>query len=416
MYSGISGMKNFQTKLDVIGNNIANVNTYGFKKGRVTFKDTMNQMVSGASAATDNRGGKNATQVGLGSTLATVDTIHSGASLQTTGRSLDLGIDGDGYFVVSQGGANMYTRAGNFYLDDSGLLVNADGLKVQAFKYDEAGNLTNEYGDVAINVNAVLPAIPTELIAFSENLSADAIDGSVYSQQIKVVDDKGISSPVTIYFKKSADNQWGITINENPTDVDITTLSSYRQLTFTDGTVTSPTSPFPITTMRIPTGRIDNSLTQEDESTLTTLNNVNLDFSNLTQVEGSTTALINPDGNTEGKLESYNIGSLGEINGVYSNGEIVTLGKLAMAKFSNSSGLTKSANNLFQESINSGTPDINVAGEGRGTLASGSLEMSNVDLSEEFTDMIVAQRGFQANTRIITTSDEILQELVNLKR
>ena len=120
MYSGISGMKNFQTKLDVIGNNIANVNTFGFKKGRVTFKDTMNQMVSGASAATDNRGGKNATQVGLGSTLATIDTIHTGSSLQTTGRSLDLGIDGDGYFVVSQGGANMYTRAGNFYLDDKG--------------------------------------------------------------------------------------------------------------------------------------------------------------------------------------------------------------------------------------------------------------------------------------------------------
>ena len=162
--------------------------------------------------------------------------------------------------------------------------------------------------------------------------------------------------------------------------------------------------------------KVDNTLTLEDESTLTTLKNINLDFSNLTQVEGSTTAIINPDGNTEGKLESYNIGSLGEINGVYSNGEIVTLGKLAIAKFSNSSGLTKSANNLFQESINSGTPDINVAGEGRGTLASGSLEMSNVDLSEEFTDMIVAQRGFQANTRIITTSDEILQELVNLKR
>ena len=136
MYSGISGLKNFQTKLDVIGNNIANVNTFGFKKGRVTFKDTMSQMVSGASAATDNRGGKNATQVGLGSTLATVDTIHTGSSLQTTGRSLDLGIDGDGYFVVSQGGANMYTRAGNFYLDDNGSLVNADGLKVQAFKED----------------------------------------------------------------------------------------------------------------------------------------------------------------------------------------------------------------------------------------------------------------------------------------
>ena len=137
MYSGISGMKNFQTKLDVIGNNIANVNTYGFKKGRVTFKDTMSQMISGASAATDNRGGKNAKQVGLGSTLATIDTIHTGSSLQTTGRSLDLGIDGDGYFVVKvKVSANMYTRAGNFYLDDKGSLVNADGLKVQAFKED----------------------------------------------------------------------------------------------------------------------------------------------------------------------------------------------------------------------------------------------------------------------------------------
>ncbi|MEW8987724.1 MAG: flagellar hook-basal body complex protein [Bacillus sp. (in: firmicutes)] len=133
MYSGISGMKNFQTKLDVIGNNIANVNTYGFKKGRVTFKDTMNQMVSGASASQDNRGGKNPTQVGLGSTLATIDTIHTQSSLQTTGRSLDLAISGDGYFMVKQGDAQFYTRAGNFYLDDNGSLVNGDGYKVQAF-------------------------------------------------------------------------------------------------------------------------------------------------------------------------------------------------------------------------------------------------------------------------------------------
>src|SRR6185437_12341429 len=125
MYSGISGMKNFQTKLDVIGNNIANVNTFGFKKGRVTFKDTMNQMVTGASAATENRGGTNPMQVGLGSSLATIDTIHTGSSLQTTNRTLDLGIDGDGYFVVKDGQQTFYTRAGNFYLDDNGTLVNA---------------------------------------------------------------------------------------------------------------------------------------------------------------------------------------------------------------------------------------------------------------------------------------------------
>ncbi len=399
MYSGISGLKNFQTKLDVIGNNIANVNTFGFKKGRVTFKDTMSQMVSGASAATDNRGGKNANQVGLGSTLAAVDTVHTGSSLQTTGRSLDLGIDGDGYLVVSQNGANMYTRAGNFYLDEKGSLVNADGLKVQAFKED------GTIGDVAINVNAVLPAITTNRISFSENLSANAIAGSVFSQQIKVVDDMGESLAATVYFQKSTDidteNEWAVYINEDPTVN--TDAESITTLTFDED------------------GNFDNST--ENEITLdlfdpanTSTNPITLDFSALTQYEGSSTALVDPSGNTEGKLESYNIGSLGEINGVYSNGEIIQLGQIAIAKFSNTSGLTKTANNLFQESINSGTPDINVAGEGRGILSSGSLEMSNVDLAEEFTDMIVAQRGFQANTRIITTSDEILQELVNLKR
>ena len=166
MYAGISGMKNSQTKLDVIGNNIANVNTYGFKKGRVTFKEALSQTISGASGATENRGGKNAAQVGLGSTLATIDTIHTNSTLQTTGRSLDLGIDGDGYFTVRQGDSLSYTRAGNFYLDNNGTLVTGDGLSVQAFKYDNAGNLTTEYDDVTINVNAVLPAVATKILNY----------------------------------------------------------------------------------------------------------------------------------------------------------------------------------------------------------------------------------------------------------
>lgn len=505
MYSGISGMKNFQTKLDVIGNNIANVNTYGFKKGRVTFKDTMNQMISGATAATENRGGKNPTQIGLGSTLATIDTIHTGSSLQTTGRALDLGIDGDGYFVVRQGDAMMYTRAGNFYLDDNGTLVNADGLKVQAFSFDDRGNLTNEYGNVVVNVNAVLPGIETTAIKFSENLSANAIVGSIFSQQVKVVDTEGRAIPTTVYFKKLDDDQWGVYVNEVPkpseavatpvgnagkititnpekytgnTDeewtleyrdpdpdvsgdegfylskdginfialtendgilsgagldglnIDISKLSPnagdtwnihikaeiqpIHILNFVNGEIPTNNVIVPLN-ITVPTGRVDDPNTQLDES-VQMLNGIQFDFSSLTQLGGATTAVVDPNGNSEGKLESFNIDSLGVINGVYSNGEIITLGQLAIAKFSNTSGLTKAGNNLFQESINSGTPDINVAGEGRGTLASGSLEMSNVDLSEEFTEMITAQRGFQANSRIITTSDEILQELVNLKR
>ncbi|MFJ7747051.1 flagellar hook protein FlgE [Peribacillus sp. NPDC097295] len=389
MYSGISGLKNLQTKLDVIGNNVANVNTYGFKKSRVTFSDTMNQTISGASAATENRGGTNSKQVGLGSTIATIDTIHSQSSLQTTGRDLDLAVSGDGYFVVKQGDALSYTRAGNFYLDDNGTLVNSSGSKVQAYQVDANGNTSNAIGDVAVNVNAVLPAVKTTTVTVSENLAADAIDGSVFSQQIKVIDAKGEEQAKTVYFQKSATpNEWKVYLDQDPTDTSVT-ATLFTTLTFENGNY------------------------KTGNKTDTT---ISYDFKNLTQVPGTTTALVNPNGNKEGKLESFNFGSSGEINGIYSNGKIVTLGQLAIAKFSNASGLTKSGGSTFQESINSGTANIGIAGDGRGTIASNSLEMSNVDLSEEFTEMIVAQRGFQSNSRIITTSDEILQELVNLKR
>jgi flagellar hook protein FlgE len=512
MYSGISGMKNFQTKLDVIGNNIANVNTFGFKKGRVTFKDTMNQMIAGASAAQNGRGGTNPMQVGLGSAVASIDTVDTQASLQTTGRALDLAVSGDGYFIVKQGNQQFYTRAGNFYLDNNGTLVNADGLKVQAYQYSN-GSLTNNYGDINVNVNAVLPPITTKNIQFSSNLAADANDGTVYSQQIKTIDDNGNPQSSTIYFKKLGSNHWGVFINNQPKtsevlinrdpstnitgDVSVTNPDEYTgtadqtwKIQY-DATQASPNSNFLIDTgdgngpqpiplaniagnkftkdgleiqlpdptnfstansqtasgtwtlnvkaptaqdydvnfdtngkiistdalktnqrIAIPSGKVNDTTTAVDESKLL----ANLDFSKLTQVSDPSTAQVTPDGNAEGQLESFNVGSTGQINGVYSNGLIKVLGQLALAKFSNASGLTRSGSNLFQETINSGTPDINIPGNGRGTIAAGSLEMSNVDLSEEFTDMITAQRGFQANTKIITTSDEILQELVNLKR
>ena len=417
MYSGISGLKNLQTKLDVIGNNVANVNTYGFKKSRVTFSDAMNQTVSGASAATANKGGTNSKQIGLGSTIATIDTIHTQSSLQTTGRDLDLGISGDGYFVVKQGNSLSYTRAGNFYLDDNGTLVNANGLKVQAYKVDENGKRSKTIGDVAVNVNAILPAITTTKISVSGNLAADAIDGTVFSQQMKVMDENGKEQTTNIYFQKNGDDKWEL-FDEEPAalgDTSTTKPKPFTSVNFdANGQIVAADKTQSGQTINISSGKEDDSDTAVDESVQKV--NLDFDFSNLTQVKGSTTALVNPDGNKEGKLESFNIGASGEINGVYSNGLITTLGQLAVAKFSNASGLTKTGGNTFQESINSGTANINIAGEGRGVIASGSLEMSNVDLSEEFTEMIVAQRGFQSNSRIITTSDEILQELVNLKR
>jgi len=268
MYSGISGLKNFQTKLDVIGNNIANVNTYGFKKGRTVFKDMISQTTSGASAATATRGGVNPKQVGLGSQIAAIDTIHTGGSMQSTGRVLDLAVSGDGFFQVADGNANpptafaadrLYSRAGNFYLDSNGFLVNGDG------KY-------------LVGTGAAPINIPTT-------------------------------------------------------------------------------------------------------------------------------------------AQSMSVGQDGSISFVDAAGVLQNAGQLQLVKFPNSGGLTKAGSNYFQQSPASGIAQVGVPlTAGLGGVQSGFLEMSNVDLSEEFTEMIVTQRGFQANTRIITTSDEILQELVNLKR
>ncbi|RSD28018.1 flagellar hook protein FlgE [Mesobacillus subterraneus] len=391
MYSGISGMKNFQTKLDVIGNNIANVNTYGFKKGRVTFKDTMNQTISGASAATQNKGGKNPMQVGLGSTIASIDTIDTQSSLQTTGRALDLAISGDGYFVVKQGQSQMYTRAGNFYLDDNGTLVTGEGLKVQS--YNQNGQLE----DITVNVNALLPARETTQLVMKGNLPVDAKGNSELLQQIKVVDGDGMEHVIDLTIKpvNAQNGEWNLAFEDKSTTV----APQSRTITVGRDTVISGFD-----------------LTVSDGLGGTKTITVNIPLDQLTKNGGSMDANAYPDGNTQGALESFNIGSTGEINGVFSNGLVLTLGQLALAKFSNPSGLSKVGNNTFQESVNSGTANINVPGEGRGSIASGALEMSNVDLSEEFTEMITAQRGFQANTRIITTSDEILQELVNLKR
>lgn len=412
MYSGISGLKNFQTKLDVIGNNIANVNTAGFKKGRVTFKEAMSQTIAGASASTENRGGKNAMQVGLGSTLASIDTIHTGSSLQTTNRAQDLAIEGDGYFVVKQGNAEFYSRAGNFYLDDNGTLVNGDGYKVQAYQVQN-GQVSNAFGNVTINVNALLPATTTSKINFSGNLDPNTLEGEIFTQQIKVVDDKGAEHTLDVHYKKTStleatanDQTWEVFIGQDIANVKqdgaegntTITIDPSGAVSFSDDPATVDFSDIPA--LSTGTGTI----------TFGGLNEI-------TGIAGSGLSVIAaPDGFTPGKLESFSIGAMGEINGVYSNGQIASLGRLAIAKFSNTSGLNKAGANLFQETINSGPANIGAAGEGRGTIASGVLEMSNVDLSEEFTEMITAQRGFQANTRIITTSDEILQELVNLKR
>jgi flagellar hook protein FlgE len=402
MYSGISGMRNFQTKLDVIGNNIANVNTFGYKKGRVTFKDLMSQTVAGASTPTAFKGGTNPQQIGLGSTMSAIDTIATQGSLQTTGRQLDLAVNGDGFFTVMNGNKSLYTRAGNFYLDREGSLVTAEGYKVQGFSIQD-GAVTNNLQDIKIDTSTFMAPKATENVLFNGNLFAGATSGEQTTADFKVKDSLGFDHDVTITYTKTANpNEWEY---------------SYA-LNGGTGTV-SPTSGGTITFN--PNGSVANI--SNDQLEITGLPNgvanlnITVDLESVTQVNtANTVALRDRDGNSEGYLESFNISASGEVIGVFTNGEVNVLSQLALATFSNTGGLVKAGGNMYQPSNNSGEPMVSIPGQGAGSIQSAALEMSNVDLSEEFTEMITAQRGFQANTRIITTSDEILQELVNLKR
>lgn len=418
MYAGISGLRNFQTKLDVIGNNIANVNTYGFKKGRTTFSDLVSQQMEGASAPTFDRGGMNPKQVGLGSQIASIDTIHTQGSLQTTGRSLDLGISGDGFFIVQDGFNHYYTRSGNFYLDHEGNLVNSDGLRVMGYGVDpDSGGIDRTAGLTALQISQDVIVQPetssiTAVGNFNINNLIDTSTGNptanpVQTLTFKIFDEDGVEYEGQLRF-------------HSPVGEELSDESGYYvselefQIIFDGNSEASGTIEF----NEDGTVKNDQYITNDVTFPITGGTDIvvpheAIDFSELTVLNYVQTADVIGD---EVFIESYNIGSSGVVNAVLSDGSVRTLGQIALANFNNAEGLEKAGNNLFKDTVNSGDPQIGVAGDGMGTINGAMLEMSNVDLSEEFTEMIVSQRGFQANTRIITTSDEILQELVNLKR
>ncbi len=400
MYTGVSGLRNHQIRLDVIGNNIANVNTVGFKRSRTTFQDIFYQTMRGASSPQGGRGGTNPIQVGLGMSVGSVDTIHSQGNLQTTGKMTDLAIQGSGFFILSDGDNTYFTRAGNFNRDQLGYLVNpSDGLRVQGwmasggvFPALTEDNLT----DIRIPIGETVGAKATTRIAYDQNLDAATTVGTGYLKPVQVFDSQGTTHTVTVTFTKTGANAWDWSAEVGGVPAGNGTI------TFdTDGRFLNQTG-----------GPVVFDAGQAGNVT------IDLDFSGVTQYAGSTTVQASErDGYPMGTLESFKIDANGVITGVYSNGQSQKLAQVALANFSNPGGLSKLGRNLYQESNNSGISQIGQAGTGgRGTIAPGSLEMSNVDLAKEFTDMIVTQRGFQANSRIITTSDEMLQELVNLKR
>jgi len=400
MFSAISGLKAHQTKLDTVGNNIANVNTVGYKSSQTVFQDTLSQVLSNGSAPTETTGGTNPAQVGLGVKVAGITTNFSQGSTQSTSRSTDFMISGDGFFVTESGtGEQLYTRAGSFNFDSQGRLVTTSGAILQGWQADAAGNVDTNSAitDLSVPYGQVMAPKPSATGSFTGNLSSNATIPTTNESQITMYDSLGNAHQVTAKFTKTADNTWTSELSENGT-------------TLATGTMAFD----PISGAVDPAG---SSLTFTSGDPSWT-NAVTVDLSGITQF-GSATALTAgaTDGYAMGTLQSFSLSSDGTIVGVYSNQLRQDVGKLAMATFANPSGLEKSGETSYRVGNNSGNPTITPAGVGgAGKLTAGALEMSNVDLASEFTDLIIAQRGFQANSRVITTSDEVLQDLVQLKR
>ena len=463
MYAGISGLRNHQTRMDIVGNNIANVNTVGFKKSRVTFQDILSQTIRGGSRPDGGRGGTNPQQVGLGMSLGSIDKIHTPGNLQSTGKMSDLAIEGDGFFLVGTAdGLTYYTRAGAFTFDRDGNYVDPNGMLVKGWMADENGRIdTNAISldslqPIRIPVGVESGARATTMIDFNKNLdsriTADKMvenDGPHYHVAVPMnfYDENGRPYDIEVLFKRIMDdgtdpvvNEWQFAIRArsvipnsdgtkqdwvyaandstfpaaDPTDPD----SIFQRIAFDDngnlkgiggtiGDAGNTTSRVTITDLQEAFGPL---IVGDQE--------IELDLSKITQLAAPMSVQANSqNGYPSGTLQSVTVDSRGVILGVYSNGQTREMAQVAMANFNNPAGLISAGGNLYTLSNNSGNPQIGTAGTGgRGTIAPGSLEMSNVDLSEEFVDMITTQRGFQANSRIITTSDEMLQELVNLKR
>jgi flagellar hook protein FlgE len=386
LYSGISGLRAHQTMLDVTGNNIANVNTTGFKASATQFQDTLSQMTQAAAAGQDGAAGSNPAQIGLGVRVAGISTNFGQGSAQNTGRGSDMMISGDGFFITGKGGQNFYTRAGAFEPDSAGRLVSPDGGILQGWiAANGVVNTGGAVGNIILSPNTTSPAVATTRASLEGNLPSDAPVGTAVERQVKVFNADGASRTLNLTFSRTGAG-WDVA------GADANGSTGTSALTFQDGALTSAG------TMAV--------------------GGITVDLAALTGYAGMNTLTVaGQDGAEAGTLESYTLAADGSLVGSFSNGSREVLARVALARFANPGGLEKAGGSSYVATGNSGAAQLGTPGDaGIGTLATGSLEMSNVDLSQEFTNLIVAQRGFQANARIITTSDEVLQELSNLKR
>jgi flagellar hook protein FlgE len=409
LFAGISGLNANATAMTVIGDNIANVNTTAFKTNRSSFANILSQSLGGAGS----------NDIGRGVQFWGTTPIWSQGSIENTFNSTDMAINGKGFFMLQDAtGSDFYTRAGEFSFDRDGYLVNPDGLFVQGYDVTaENPDGTLVLGSI-MNINvpgeSTTPPVATTSLSVDVNLNAGAAVSDTYSTSITVYDSLGNAIPLTLTFTKTATNAWSAAVSApstavNPGNITITN----NNFTF-DGNGNLNNGTDPTITLTSPlTGAGNLAITWDlfDDSTSVT-------SGDLTQYAvASTTTFQTQNGYTSGNLRGVSVDEYGVVTGVYSNGRLTPLYQVAMADFPSYSGLSKMGKNLYAESRASGQAMPGVPQSGSlGSISPSAIEMSNVDLAQEFVKMITTQRAFQANSRVITTSDEILSELINIKR
>ena len=431
LFTAVSGLRAHQLMLDVVGNNIANVNTTGYKSSQTVFEDTLSQVIRNSGGPQGLRGGTNPAQVGLGVIVGGISTNFTQGASQVTGRATDVELQGDGFFVLKQDGQTLYSRAGAFNFDSNGNLVNPDGAMVQGWPATKGNiNTSAPVGPVRLPIGQSVPPRQTTSITVGGNLSASAVPlppvapatvpaaNSVSS--INIYDTQGKSVEATFsYIKGAGVNDWTLKVTVPDTKTVVVPPATAADITVAT-----------VALVWDPAAKVFTPPATPAVLSQTALNTAGYSFSSdigvklgtptrqLTMFNSTDTAgTVSQDGAGMGTLQSFSLAPDGQLVGTFSNGVKETLGQIAVATFDNPPGLEKVGGSLYSSTANSGVASIGAAGQaGRGTMAAGTLEMSNVDLAQEFTNLIIAQRGFQANSKIITVSDEILTDLVNLKR
>ena len=427
LFSGVSGLNANGSAMSVIGNNIANANTIGFKSSRTIFSDLLSSQISGSGGTS---------QVGRGVGLSTVDNIFSQGTFENTETNTDLAVEGAGFFMVSDpstgNAVNNYTRAGAFRFDAEGYLVNPEGYNVMGYQLDTDGKTFGDLTPIWANTQSFSPANPTANITLNTNIDSDSVSipagfdptdptaTSHYATSIQVFDTLGSSHLMTTYFTKTDNLEWEWNSVVDAAEVGgaagtLQVVGSGVLIFDSNGDIDPVLSGTgnPLATAGV---------FQTTAGALAWANGA--DTGQQIEIDMQTTQYASPsvvvsqeqDGFGTGTLVKLSIDELGNVIGNFSNGTPRKLMQVALAKFSNAGALTKEGNNMWAESSNSGPPIVGTVGSGVGNIFTNALELSNVDLAQEFVKMITTQRGFSANSKTITTTDEMLAEVINLKR